>query len=54
MLYERVHALFVSWADDVASSLILLLLVVIAGAIYFLGLPLLIIAVGLYVLRPPK
>jgi hypothetical protein len=53
VVYERLHGLFV-WRDYVASLTLYCVLTLTAILIYALGLQFLIIAAGLYVLRPPQ
>ncbi|GAX78972.1 hypothetical protein CEUSTIGMA_g6412.t1 [Chlamydomonas eustigma] len=53
VLYERLHGLFV-WRDYLASLTIFSVLALAAVLIYIFGLQFLIIATGLYVLRPPQ
>jgi len=43
-----------NWSDLVATSLLILVLSVVSLLAFFLGLPFLIAAVSMFILRPPK
>jgi hypothetical protein len=51
--YEKLYGLLF-WSDQAATGLFVFILAVSSIAIYFLGLPIIITAAGLYILRPPK
>lgn len=53
VVYEKIHGLF-SWTDMVSTSLLVMVLVVLTLLLWFLGLPVLFMAIGLFLLRPPK